>query len=223
MISSELLTLPATMESSGEPRLKRFRLPDSAMTVGDAQRALKKWFMECRCRNITALLRESSDWSVRGMPSAMQLCQHTSYTLATSFALYDPTVHPRHSRLAAAIMAEHGIKDSSDTGVVISGARRVEVEAMLMARNILSILGKYRDLVKYPAKALQIRRNATITHWTQISTLCGKIVLPTGGESSGTGPTASSSLQVGDIFPDELDAEMAFLSGADDAVPNGAS
>ena len=125
------------MESSGEPRVKRYRLPDSDMGTGDAQRALKKWFVECRCRNITVLLRESSDWSVRGMPSAMQLCQHKSYTLATSFALFDPTVHPRHSRLTAAILAEHGIKDTTDTGVVISGARRVEVEAMLMARNIL--------------------------------------------------------------------------------------
>ena len=83
-------------------------------------------------------------------------------------------------------------------------------------------MGKYRDLVKYPAKALQIRRNATIPQWAQIGTLCGKLVLPTGGESSGTGPTASSSLQVGDIFPDELDAELAFLSGGDDVVPNGA-
>ena len=47
-------------------------------------------------------------------------------------------------------------------------------------------------------------------------------MLPTGAESSGTGPTASSSLQVGDIFPDELDAELAFLSGGDDVVPHGA-
>ena len=222
MISSELLTLPATMESSGEPRLKRFRLPDSAMTVGDAQRALKKWFTECRCRNITALLRESSDWSVRGMPSAMQLCQHKSYTLATSFALFDPTVHPRHSRLTAAILAEHSIKDTTGTGV-ISGARRVEVEAVLIARNILSILGKYRDLVKYPAKALQIRRHATISQWVQINSLCGKLVLPTGAESSGTGPTSSHSLQVCDIIPDELDAELAFLIGGDGVVPTGAS
>ena len=54
-------------------------------------------------------------------------------------------------------------------------------------------------------------------------------MLPTGAEHNGTGPTpsssrptASSSLQVGDIFPDDLDAELAFLSGGDDVVPNGA-
>ena len=222
MISSELLALPATMDSAGEPRLKRFRLPDSAMTVADAQRALKKWFSDNRCRNISVLLRESSDWSVRGMPSAFQMCQHKAYTLVMAFAQYDPTVHPRHGRLVAAIMAEHGQQHEADTDVVISGHRRVEVEAMLAARNILAILGKYRDLVKYPAKALQIRRHATIPQWAQIGTLCGKLVLPTGAEHSGTGPTASSSVQVGDMVLDDLDTELAFLSGGDDVVPNGA-
>ena len=218
----ELLTFPATMASAGAPRLKRFRLPDSDLSVAGAQTALRGWFKEAGSKNINGLLSESADWPARGTPAPAQLCNHSMYTLATSFAGEDHTIHPRHSRLVAAILAEHSSVDESPV-VVISGPRRPEVEAMLLARSILMVLSKYRDLVKYPGKSMQIRRLASIVEWSKISTLCSKLKLPSGGEDYTSAPESSSAVarSISTVVPDELDAELALLDADEGATSVG--
>ena len=213
----ELLTLPATMASAGEPRLKRFRLPDSELSVAGAQNALRSWFKEAGSKNIAGLLSAAADWPARGTPTPAQLCTHALYTLTMSFACEDSTIHPRHSRLVAAILAEQSAVDDSPV-VVLSGSRRPEVEAMLIARSILIVLSKYRDLVKHPSKSMQIRRQASIDEWSKISTLCNKLRLPSGGEHNADPPTASSTRSTSIVVPDELDTELALLDADEGAT-----
>ena len=217
----ELLTFPPTMASAGTPKLKRFRLPDSELSVAGAQTALRGWFKEAGSKNINGLLSASADWPARGTPAPAQLCNHSMYTLATSFAGVDHTIHPRHSRLVAAILAEHSSVDESPV-VVVSGPRRPEVEAMLLARSILMVLSKYRDLVKYPGKSMQTRRQASIDEWSKIRTLCSKLHLPSGGEQYIGAPDSSAAdRSTSTVVPDELDAELALLDADEGATSVG--
>ena len=141
------LTL-ASMESS-DLATKRFRLPDSDMSVSDMQTALQRWFHTNASSNVDALLSFTDDWPKSGVVKidAWQLCLKAPYTLVGEFVVFDKTLHPRHARLTAALLNEHSKPDRVEPCIVSS--RPPAIEAMKLAQRLLAVMARYRELVKY--------------------------------------------------------------------------
>ena len=166
----------STLNTTG----KRYRLPDSDCSVDELVTVLTKWFEREGERCIPTLLETVTKlWPARGMPTAHLLCESAPYGFATLLAAVDSTLHPRHAKLTAAILDVHS-KEACFAG----GRDRGEVRAMMIAKTLLGMCSKYRDLVTYATKAITIRRTSTIEEWGKISLLCSKIMLPASSYSS---------------------------------------
>ena len=159
----------------------RFRLRDSDVTVDQLIDVLNKWFKKVNDRCIPHLLKTVKEqWPQRGMPPPVLLCHQSPYAYTTLLAEVDPTLHPRHAKLTSAILACH-----DDDPCFAGGSESKEVRALMLSKQLLSMLSKYRDLVKIPAKAVSARRNSSIAEWTMLSTLCSKIALPAASQPLG--------------------------------------
>ena len=159
---------------------KRYRLPDSGCSVDELVTVLLKWFVRQGDRCIPTLLDSVTKlWPARGMPTAHLLCESAPYGFATLLVAVDSTLHPRHSKLAAAILDAHS-KEACFAG----GRDCGEVRAMMIAKTLLATCSKYRDLVTYASKAITARRGSSIEDWAHLSLLCSKIMLPASSYSS---------------------------------------
>jgi hypothetical protein len=151
----------------------RYRLPDSAVCVSELQTVLRAWWEAAGTRNTSELLKNiSRAWFHRGCPCATDLVGEPVFLLASELVHIDPTLHPRHSRLVCALIAEHGKKACMGT------SRRPEFEAMELSRFLLKAFGKYRDLVRDPLKLKSVYRTATADEKGKIDNFVVKIVLP---------------------------------------------
>ena len=95
----------------------------------------------------------------------------------------------------------------------------------MLAKQLLSMLSKYRDLVKIPAKAVSARRNSSIAEWTMLSTLCSKIALPAAsqplgppvinvsshGDSVSAQPSGHECVATEELLGDDIDTMLAEL------------
>ena len=120
---------------------KRYRLPDSALA--QCQEVLRIWFAARGSRMInTMLARVEQEWNRNNMPPPSQLAHGDVAELMRALVDVDPTLHPRHLRLAAAMMAEHAIST-----VFTHGA--IEKMAIRYARTTVLAMSKYRDLAEF--------------------------------------------------------------------------
>ena len=174
-IVAAMLTIPA-MASSSLMNRSRYRLPDSMTSVNDIQKVLNLWWTAVGLRDASKLLRPVvTAWPSRGTPSPKELVADTVYSLAVEMARVDPTIHPRHSRIVCALIAEHG----SQQGTCMGTARRPEFEAMELSRTMLKAFSKYRDLVRDPCKKSAVMRRCTSDELIKLEALLALIVLPT--------------------------------------------
>ena len=154
---------------------KRYRLPDSEVSASRLQECLKKWFATCGHRRIDLLLDTvAKEWPSRGTPLPKLLVQKEPLAFVEILSEADPWIHPRHTRLVVAILAEHG------RGHVFEPKRSVELDTMLQSRLILAMLRKYRDLAKYSDKYSCVIRRASSEERRVLERLIQKIQLPPG-------------------------------------------
>jgi hypothetical protein len=154
----------------------RSRLKDSNVSATELREVFKTWFKVVGDRRIDDnLAAVSADWPARGMPTPRQLVQLQPLSLAHGILKVDPTLHPRHSRLVTAIVAEHGVKSC------FGGTRGLELEGMLLARLILAVLRKYRDLAKYSDKWTAICKKASADERDELSRIVESIDIPSEG------------------------------------------
>ena len=198
-IVAAMLTIPA-MASSPLMNRGRYRLPDSTTSVSDIQQVLDLWWKAVGLRGASKLLRPvASAWPSRGTPLPTELVADTLYSLVFEMARVDPTIHPRHSRIVCAFIAEHG----SQQGTCMGTARRPEFEAMELSRTMLKAFSKYRDLVRDPCKQSAVMRRCTSEELLKLESLLALIVLP----------TCHDDTTVVDIGDDMFDAIVAADTG----------
>ena len=151
---------------------KRFRIADSDISVHGIQEVLISWWTENGVRDATGLLhRAAKTWPGRGTPLVDELIMEAPYTLAMAMVKADQTLHPRHSRIVSALIAEHGSKACMVT------PRRIEFEAMEVARTILKVFSKYRDIQKDPVKKAALLRKCTVEQRNKLQQLLDQIVV----------------------------------------------
>jgi hypothetical protein len=154
----------------------RSRLKDSNVSATELREVFKTWFKVVGDRRIDDnLAAVSADWPARGMPTPSQLVQLQPLSLVQGILKVDPTLHPRHSRLVTAIVAEHGVNSC------FGGTRGLELEGMLLARLILAVLRKYRDLAKYSDKWTAICKKASADERDELSRIVESIDIPSVG------------------------------------------
>ena len=154
-------------------KTKRERLKDNEVGADSLRSCLKQWFVHCGDRLIDRLLSiVSSELPARGMPTPSQLVAIAPYSLVKFVANVDPSLHPRHARLATAILAEHGVKK------VFDGGRGLELECMLLSRLILGVLRKYRDMVKYEDKRASVLKKSSQEERQKLEQVFSMIILP---------------------------------------------
>ena len=154
-------------------KTKRERLKDNEVGADSLRSCLKQWFVHCGDRLIDRLLSiVSSELPARGMPTPSQLVAIAPYSLVKFVANVDPSLHPRHARLATAILAEHGVKK------VFDGGRGLELECMLLSRLILGVLRKYRDMVKYEDKRSSVMKKSSQEERQKLEQVLSMIILP---------------------------------------------
>ena len=170
-----MLTFPA-MSSSIMTSSSRYRLPDSSTSVSAIQAVLNAWWKTCGVRDATKLLRPIvTVWPSRGIPLPSDLVADTVFSLVIEMARADPTIHPRHSRIVCALIAEHG----STQGVCMGTSRKPEFEAMELSRTMLKAFSKYRDLVRDPCKQAAVMRRCTTDERLKLESILASILLPT--------------------------------------------
>ena len=151
----------------------RSRLKDSNVSATELREVFKKWFLVVGDRRIDQNLASvSAEWPARGMPTPSQLVQLQPLSLVHGILKVDSTLHPRHSRLVTAIVAEHGVKSC------FAGTRGLELESMLLARLILAVLRKYRDLAKYKDKWTAVCKKTTPDEREELSRIVESIDIP---------------------------------------------
>ena len=151
----------------------RSRLKDSNVSATELRQFFVNWFTLVGSRLIDqSLAVVSSEWPHRGMPSPAQLVQMQPRTLVEGILKIDDTLHPRHSRLVIAILAEHGVKPCFE------GTRGIELECMLLSRLVLGVLRKYRDLAKYNAKWIAVCKKASPDERAVLSRIVEAINIP---------------------------------------------
>ena len=113
-------------------RGKRPRLADNAVPVQTLQKVLKSWAYElgCKCIDVNMAVARR-EWLGKGCPGATSLCWDAPYIFAKLMVEVDATLHPRHSKLVDAIIAENnkGVKFEKMT-------YDLPLEAMLAARTM---------------------------------------------------------------------------------------
>ena len=151
---------------------KRFRIADSDISVHGIQEVLISWWTENGVRDATGLLhRAAKTWPGRGTPLVDELIMEAPYSLVMAMVKRDPTLHPRHSRIVSALIAEHGSKACMVT------PRRIEFEAMEVARTILKVFSKYRDIQKDPVKKAALLRKCTVEQRNKLQQLLDQIAV----------------------------------------------
>ena len=184
MSQAAMLTLPA-VDGSCLRANKRYRLPDSDVTVAQIQVVLQQWWAACGVRDTSYLLSAVKQWG-RGALSASELCSPLLYSVVHGMSSIDPTIHPRHSRLVAALLAEHGKQPC------MSAARRCEYEAMECSRLLLKAFTKYRELAKEEPRRRVVLGRASLEHQQRLAELLGRIRMPF--EAVGAAPDAPHRL-----------------------------
>ena len=108
-------------------------------------------------RDCTALVAHVRvHWQGRGIPVPAELVRHDIYSFMAELVKVDSSLHPRHSRIVCAMLAEHGTKPC------MTVKDRPEFEAMLIARTLLHSMTKYRDTAKMPERLSACLRKATV-------------------------------------------------------------
>ena len=92
----------------------------------------------------------------RSAPSPSALVANNVYSLVHGIAGIDSTVHPRHSRLVCALLAEHGKQPC------LNPEKRAEYEAMEQSRQMLRACAKYRELAKCSDIRVPTMKKATL-------------------------------------------------------------
>jgi hypothetical protein len=138
-------------------RERKNRLPDSPCTVKELQGVFKAWWKTMGTRDCTALVAHVRvHWQGRGIPAPAELVRHDIYSFMAELVKVDSSLHPRHSRIVCAMLAEHGTKPC------MTVKDRPEFEAMLIARTLLHSMTKYRDTAKMPERLSACLRKATV-------------------------------------------------------------
>ena len=166
-----MLTLPGVAYTVTHG--KRFRIADSDISVHGSQEVLNSWWAVNGVRDASGLLHHAmKTWPSRGTPSPEELIGSAPYTLAVEMVQVDQSLHPRHSRIVAALIAEHGSKTCMIT------PRRIEFEAMEVARTILRVFSKYREIAKDYVKKAAVLRKCTVEQRNRIQRLLDQITAP---------------------------------------------
>ena len=149
------------------PMLERKnRLPDSKCTVKELQGVFHAWWKEMGTRDCTALVAHvRAHWQGRGIPAPVELVRHDIFSFMAELIKVDSTLHPRHSRLVCAMLAEHA------TTPCMSVQDRPEFEAILIARTLLHAMAKYRDTAKQPERLSACLRKATIEQQNKLGAI----------------------------------------------------
>ena len=164
----------------------RYRLPDSNVSVSELQNVLRAWWVDCKHRDTTKLMEViEQTWPGRGTPSPTEMESTIPYSFVHRLVGVDTTIHPRHSRLVAALIGEH------TRGPVLTSGKRTEFEAMTVARSMLRMATKYRELAKpeNKCKLTAFYRRCTLEQRVKIDSVLSRIQLD-GDERRSSGGAA---------------------------------
>ena len=179
-----VLSLPEVPDSA-LMRGSRYRLPDSNISVAELQIVLRAWWKDCKHRDTTKLMEViEQTWPGRGTPTPTEMESTIPYSFVHHLVGIDTTIHPRHSRLVAALIGEH------TRGPVLTSGKRVEFEAMTVARSMLRMATKYRELAK-PENACKLTafyRRCTLEQRIKIDSVLSRVEL--GGDERSSGGAA---------------------------------
>ena len=157
-------------------RNKKLRLPDSKCTVKELQQVFLAWWKVMGTRDCTALVAHARvHWQGRGIPCPADLVRHDIYSFMAELIKVDSTLHPRHSRLVCAMLAEHGATPCMNV------KDRPEFEAMLIARTLLHACTKYKDTAKQPERLSACLRKATIEQQQKLGVIFDVVAIQTPG------------------------------------------
>ena len=157
-------------------RERKNRLPDSKCTVKELQGVFHAWWKTMGTRDCTALVAHVRvHWQGRGIPAPAELVRHDIYSFIAELIKVDTSLHPRHSRLVCAMLAEHGTKPC------MTVKDRPEFEAMLIARTLLHSMTKYRDTAKMPERLSACLRKATVEEQHKLSVIFDAIAFQAPG------------------------------------------
>ena len=180
-----MLTMPPTSDSITMMQQSRYRLPDSNVSVAELQKVLRAWWADCTHRDTTKLMAViEQTWPNRGTPSAIDMASTIPYSFVQHLVAIDSTIHPRHSRVVAALIGEH------TRGPVLTSGKRVEFEAMTVARSMLRMTTKYRELAKpeNACKRTAFYRRCTLEQRIKIDSVLSRVEL--GGDERSNGVAA---------------------------------
>ena len=183
-----MLTMPPTSDSITMMQQSRYRLPDSNVSVGELQKVLRAWWADCTHRDTTKLMAViEQTWPNRGTPSAIDMASTIPYSFVQHLVAIDSTIHPRHSRVVAALIGEH------TRGPVLTSGKRVEFEAMTVARSMLRMAAKYRELamVQNKSKLEAFWRRCTLEQRAKLDKVLSRVQLPADGQRGNGGSAAT--------------------------------
>ena len=187
-------------------RDKKNRLPDSKCTVKELQHVFHGWWKVMGTRDCTALVAHARvPWQGRGIPSPAELARHDIYSLMAELIKVDSTLHPRHSRLVCAMLAEHGATPCMNV------KDRPEFEAMLISRTLLQACTKYRDTAKQPERLSACLRKATIEQQHKLGVIFDAVAFQNPGYAASLVGNADGHDDDHDVGATEFDALAAEL------------
>ena len=164
----------------------RYRLPYSNVSVAELQKVLRAWWTDRTHRDTTKLMQAiEQTWPKRGTPSAIDMANTIPYSFVHHLVGIDSTIHPRYNRVVAALIGEH------TRGPVLTSGKRTEYEAMTVARSMLRMATKYRELAK-PENACRLTafyRRCTLEQRIKLDSVLSRIQLD-GDERRSSGGSA---------------------------------
>ena len=142
--------------------VKRGRLQDSFMNVAECQLCIREWLKGKRTCNIAALLVPTEQWTRGSTPSARDLSCDDLVDLVSRFAALDATIHPRQMHLATAIYSENECRLIEKLPALFVAQDNFPGGAPLsLARKIVFVFSKYRELVQYAEKRAALNVKAS--------------------------------------------------------------